>query len=283
VVVIAASLVGAGFVIRSFVLNDQARVIPTAEVVDRFHADNTTTSVATSVPAEPSVTTTDPAPPDSGATRSDSSPTEPRSEPDLVSPGVYAYETTGGEEIDAVGGARHAYPDRTTITVLPYGCGVSLRWDVLRERWEEWRICATSAGIELQTEGVSYHEFFGTSETEDLRCDVGVLLVATGEQSKTPVEQVCSLADEPWFPVWTVLGRSTRSIDGAEIEVQQVQMRIEDDDEYWEYLVLDWYLAPNGLPVEVTQTKSSRSDTFVGPVEYVEEYHLVLTSMDPLP
>jgi hypothetical protein len=60
-------------------------------------------------------------------------------------------------------------------------------------------------------------------------------------------------------------------------------MRIEDDDEYWEYLVLDWYLAPNGLPVEVTQTKSSRSDTFVGPVEYVEEYHLVLTSMDPLP
>lgn len=43
-------------------------------------------------------------------------------------PGVYTYDTTGGEQIDALGGAKHSYPASTTITIWDDGCGQRMRW-----------------------------------------------------------------------------------------------------------------------------------------------------------
>ena len=71
------------------------------------------------------------------------------SRPSLVAPGVYRYRTTGEESVDVLGGATHHYPDETTITVTPDGV-VSPRWDALKERRDEWRLCDRPDGIELQ-------------------------------------------------------------------------------------------------------------------------------------
>jgi hypothetical protein len=84
------------------------------------------------------------------------------------------------------------------------------------------------------------------------------------------------------LPTWTVGERSQRQVEGAEIEVRHVQMRVEDDDEYWEHTVVDWYLAADGLPVEVVATKESRSPSPVGGVVYREDYRLELESSTPL-
>ena len=291
VVAAAALLAGAIVAVREFLLNDEARAIPTAEVVDRFRTDSAT---ATTWPSPPStavdatITPTTTVGLDTDQTDADTTTSVPKPAPApapavaLVEPGVYTYETSGSETIDAIGGTRHDYPDVTTITVLPDGCGVSLQWDALRERWDRWRLCQTEDGIELQTHGAQFHEFFGQSELDRLRCDVGVVLVSTSDLTVDPVDQSCSLRKDQWSPTWTVLERSTRNVAGMEIEVQRVQMRIDDNDKFWEHIVLDWYLAPNGLPVEVMQTKSNRSDTFVGPVRYDESFRLVLTSMEPL-
>ena len=85
----------------------------------------------------------------------------------LVAPGVYQYATTGFDSVDALTGARHDYPNITTITVVPYGCGVRLRWDIAVERWDSWDWCLDGDALR-QTGWVGYHEFFGTPGRERL-------------------------------------------------------------------------------------------------------------------
>jgi hypothetical protein len=79
-----------------------------------------------------------------------------------------------------------------------------------------------------------------------------------------------------------VLETSQRAVDGQNVTVRHVRMTIEDDDQYPEHTVIDWYLASNGLPVEVSATKSSRSASQIGAIQYDEEFHLELGSMTPL-
>jgi hypothetical protein len=93
---------------------------------------------------------------------------------------------------------------------------------------------------------------------------------------------LCTLADDPWTPSWEVLERTTRSVEGATIEVQHVRMTIDDGDEYFEHTVVDWYLAPTGLPVEMSSTKDSRTPSPIGAVVYHEQYDLQLISTTPL-
>jgi hypothetical protein len=200
----------------------------------------------------------------------------------LVAPGVYRYATTGQEHVNALNGATHPYPPETTITVVNEGCGVSVRWDALKERWDEWHLCAAPDGVELGTDGVQYHEFFSQPDNEAVACQATVMLVAATPGPGTPVQQQCTLDGDPWLPTWTMLERGTRTVEGQQVDVQHVQMQVEDDDQYWEHTTIDWYLATNGLPIEVDSTKSSLTPSPVGDVQYDEHYTLTLESLTPL-
>ena len=134
-----------------------------------------------------------------------------------------------------------------------------MRWDALKERWDDWALCATPDGIKFQHDGTQYHEFFGQPDDEAVVCDTTVLLVpAAPDVTLPPTQQSCTLAADPWLPTWDVLETSQRAVDGQNVTVRHVRMTIEDDDQYPEHTVIDWYLASNGLPVEVSATKSSR-------------------------
>ena len=62
-------------------------------------------------------------------------------------PGVYAYLTVGHEEIDALAGARHDYPEVTYIIITAEACGPSARWQPLQERSIEWRHCGPDLAV----------------------------------------------------------------------------------------------------------------------------------------
>ncbi len=270
-----------GMLVATFFARDTTTPILLDDVVEDFRASATTADVTPTDPSPAAPSST--AAPDTTVTPTTMTPpstTTPAQA--LPSPGVYRYRTTGGERIDALGGTGHEYPEETTITVTERGCGVHLRWDALRERREEWTLCATPAGVELQAESIQFHEFFGISEAETLTCDRTVVLVPVAEPPPDPVELDCMLADDPWFPTWEVLEATTRTVDGQAIAVRHVRMTIVDEDEYWEHNTADWYLALDGLPVEVVVDKSSRSPTFVGGVVYDEDYRLELLSLSPL-
>ncbi len=200
----------------------------------------------------------------------------------LPEPGVYRYRTSGRESIDAIGGVNREYPAETTITITPRGCGVHLSWDPLEERRDEWDLCVSDRGVELQPGGVQFHEFFGQAQTDEVSCD-GVIALIDAEPVPAPaVARTCLLADDPWNPVWQVLERDSREIDGRDVAVTHARMTVEDDDEYWEHTTADWYLAASGLPVSVSVETSSRSPSIAGAVVYRETYELELESMSPL-
>lgn len=247
--------------LRFTVFRDQARQVTAEEALDRFRQTATTTSSTAPQP-----------------TAQDQTPTLL-----LPEPGVYRYRTTGEESIDALGGATHIYPDVTTITVLPDGCGVLLRWDALQERRDEWRLCAAPDGIELQREGLKYQEFFGHSTSEDIRCDRTVLVVPTDRARRPPVTQECRMADDPWLPTWEVLAWDERTVDGTTLEVVHVRMTVHNDDPtYGERTTIDWWLAPTGLPIAADATKWSSSPSPLGAVTYEERFSLSLLSLSPL-
>lgn len=268
--IVATVLIGAlvitGLVVRRLWLTDTARVVDADEAVERFRDQSSTTLSASSPPATPvAVSTT--APPQFT----------------VPEPGVYRYATTGEEGIDVLGGATHTYPAETTITVIADGCGVLLRWDLLKERSEETRLCATPQGIEQQPTGAFYHEFFQHGEREDMVCDRGVLVVPADGAAGEVVPLACRLNDRPWLPEWQVLGRDVRIVEGAEVEVTHLRLTVQDDDEYWEHVVADWWLDDHGLPIEMTATKESKSNSsLVGDVVYHETYTATLASLTPL-
>jgi hypothetical protein len=283
------ALVAAGLVARFVLLRDTETTVTTDEALAEFRAASPVTEAPSIDAAAPSTADAPAAKPPTTAVSPPGSPsgvppptTAPRVPATLVEPGVYRYRTTGGEQIDAVGGTSHDYPAETTITVTARGCGVWLRWDALRERREEWGLCVTPAGIELRPDGVQFHEFFGQSEEEALVCDRAVVLLPAELPQPEPVPLECTLADDPWSPVWEILEADTRTVEGEDVTVRHARMTITDEDEFWERNTADWYLAPDGLPVEVVVAKSSRSPSAIGPVVYEEQYRLDLVTLEPL-
>jgi hypothetical protein len=255
--VVVVAVVAAGAVIAVLLWpSDRTRVVRVDQAVDDFRASTIPDTVVASDPVAAA--------------------------PTLAEPGVYRYATSGWEDIDALNGARHDYPAETTITVTAEGCGIRLRWDALRERRDEWRLCVTERGIELQPDAIQYHEFFRQPELEHLDCDRSVVLVPSADPPAGPVVQSCLLEDDPWVATWTVVGRSTRTVDGGAVQVWQVRMVVDDDDEFWERTTTDWFLDDRGLPVAVTSSKESNSPSPIGDVRYRESYELSAESLTPL-
>jgi len=257
-VVIAAALL----IVRLIVLNDTVTPLTTDEALDRYRSSTvpapvleTTTTVAAEVQTLPMT-------------------------------GVYRYTTVGRESINALDGAEHIYPDETTITYTAIGCGVEMRWDALLERHDEWNLCVTDAGIELQPSGHSYHVFFGQEEIEPIECDRSVVLISVtpdgGLADAEPVPRSCTIGGAPWAQVWQVLERGVRTVDGVDIDVQHVRMTVTDDDQFHEHITLDWYLDDHGLLIEAKQVKETLADTVLGGVTYKESYTLTIVSRTPL-
>lgn len=254
-------LVGGAVVVSRLWLNDTARMVDADEAVERFREQSTVPSTA--VPAVSSTT-----------------PVAIATPPE---PGVYRYATTGEESIDSLGGTSHAYPAETTLTVTTDGCGVLVRWDLLKERYEEFRLCGTEEGIELQPTGAAYHEFFGVGQRQEIACDRDVLLVPNDGAPRDVVPLACRIDDQLWLPEWEVLERTSLTVDGEVVDVTHVRMTIADDDEYWEHTVVEWWLDEHGLPVRMSTTKESKSPSdLVGDVVYTEVYTADLVSLDPL-
>lgn len=168
-----------------------------------------------------------------------------------LGPGVFAYETSGFEEVDALGGARHEYPARTTIVVRRAGCGLVLRWQPFEERLQEWELCD---GLRLRRI-TERHRFFGTDDRRTYRCDPssrldGAYRCTTGET--TEVGRVVSSEDGHARLKTRISGGTTGS----------------GTREVW--------LRADGVPLRLAAENENTTPSLVGPVHYRERYELRL-------
>ena len=264
--VIAVVLVAGS--VTAYVLwpRDTARPVAADEALDRFRASESSLPATTAGDSTTSVVV------------ASSPPTV-----QLPAPGVYRYDTVGTETIDSLGGTQHTYPAETTLTVTTEGCGVHLRWDVLVERREEWSLCVGDDGIELQPAAANYHEFYGVGELQPQVCDQAVLVVPIDGEPRDRLPVSCTMNGTPWNPVFEVVGADTHAVDGVDVPVTHVRMTIVDDDDLFEHTVVEWWLDASGLPVAMSASKQSKSNSdLVGDVLYTEQYRADLVSLTPL-
>lgn len=194
-------------------------------------------------------------------------------------PGVYVYETTGRDEIDALNGDFHDYPETTTITVFDLGDGCRrFRWDVLMERWQEWERCER-AGAVVPVQYVNFDTFFGQSQTDTYLCE--------GESRPLDAEPgttwtfTCT-KDRPDVHSGQVIGRERLTVGGVEVDALHVRVSIDNGYPQDVQITDSWFLLGTDLLLAQTATNDTTNPSPIGDVHYTERYELRLTSLDPL-
>ncbi|MGD9700948.1 MAG: hypothetical protein AB7Q42_03245 [Acidimicrobiia bacterium] len=288
VAVVAAVLGVVGFlVVRSFLAGGgETSEIPLDEIIRRYEAS---TSVPTSTSASSLTATSEPTTTTATTAAANIAPLSAASStlvspPDdtvaaLPAPGVYVYATSGGDSIDAVGGVQHDYPATTTITVTPADCGVLQRWDVVAERWEEWRRCAVEGGV-AEPGRATYDEFFDIGQTDRYECtgDARPLDAAPG----TTWVRTCRQGDEDDVHTGTVVGVEQVDVGGTPVPALHVRTTIDNGVESDRQITESWYQLGSDLLLARSASNRTTNETAFGVVHYVEEYEIRLTALDPL-
>jgi hypothetical protein len=171
-------------------------------------------------------------------------------------PGVFAYDTSGFEEVDALGGARHVYPAHTTIVARRAGCGLVLRWQPFEERLQEWELCD---GLRLRRI-TERHRFFGTDDRRTYRCEPG---------SRLDGDYRCSSGDT------TEVARLVSSRDGR----ARLETRLSGGSRGSG--PREVLLRSDGVPLLMIVENENTTPSFVGPVHYRERLELRLATPSP--
>ncbi len=199
--------------------------------------------------------------------------------PLLPLPGVYVYATTGGDSVDALNGDRHVYPASTTVTVVAESCGVTQRWDVAVQRWEQWTRCIQGNGI-VEVARINYDEFFSRGQTDTYRCDGlprPVDAVAGAEWTAT-----CRQGETVQTVRGVVVGEAEVRVGDRPVVTTRVRVTIDNGHAADVQITDTWFLRGSDLIVAQSAMNTTTNSTFVGDVHYRENYLITLTSLEPL-
>jgi len=196
-----------------------------------------------------------------------------------VPAGVYVYATTGREAISALGGRRHRYPGRSTVTVTAGGCGMTLRWDVLEHRSNLYEICDEAARLGSWAE---IHRFIGQDDRTDWSCSATAWLPSRTEPGAI-APYACRSSDASQRGTVAVVGEETVRVGGVGLAALHVRIRAVESGASRGPLREDRWLEPaTGLPLRVAYRVETTNSSPIGDVVFEERYTLLLTSLEPL-
>ena len=186
---------------------------------------------------------------------------------------VYVYATTGSESVNAFVTARHVYPARTAITVVPVACGHRLTWAALEGRSNVWTLCRGTTGLEFRSE-VEVHRFFGRSDRTTYAC-IGAVLALNGSFR-------CRSARGHETGRVEALGKEELAVAGRRYSVVHVRTvaRVAGGDTGIE--TTEWWLdTKTGLPLRLDFSSRTSRPLRVGRARYREQADLRLVSTKP--
>ena len=243
----------------------------------------TTTSVPpSSVPAAPAAAPAQAAPAvaEVPAPAGGAAPAPAAAAPAEPEQGVYVQSTEGGEETDALGGARHDYPPETAFTVSATDCGLTFRWQPLEERWDEWELCRTPAGFEARRFS-TFHSFFRRSQQQDFAC-TGAVLVPSDRTVGRSWSWSCANDAGSATSQSTIVGVEPVDVGGAVVDAVHVRFANTFEGANSGTGTIDWWLHPStGLPVRMAAELDTDSDSPFGRVAYRERFTSTVTSLSP--
>jgi hypothetical protein len=192
--------------------------------------------------------------------------------------GVYVYATNGSEEISALGGRRHRYPARSTVTVAPGGCGMTLRWDVLTSRSNRYEICRSGTVLAVWTES---HRFIGRDDRTTWRCRSTNWLPADDTPgAMSPYG--CRGGDTVQRGTSIVVGEEPVTVGSGTVVALHVRINaVESGGARGPVTEERWLEPASGLPLRITYNVTTKNASPIGDVTFTERYDVRLTSLEP--
>ena len=198
-----------------------------------------------------------------------------------VVPGVYAYATTGFEETDALGGARHDYPAETTITVSTRECGRSVVWRPLAERTDERLICPGPKGGEVRR-FASAHEFFGQTDQRTLTCPEGSLALPDDPTPGARFSLRCRDERTDAQSEGSVVGNEPVDVGGSVVQARRLKVETKVTGDSQATSIVELWLRPSdGLILRQRSQIDGTTSGPGGPIRYTERVDLRLRSIEP--
>jgi hypothetical protein len=192
--------------------------------------------------------------------------------------GVYVYATSGSEAISALGGRRHRYPARSTVTVAPGGCGMTLRWDVLTSRSNRYEICRRGTVLAVWTET---HRFVGQDDHTTWVCQ-GTSWLPADDTAGATSRYGCRGGDTVQRGTSTVIGEEPVSVGGADVAAVHIRLAVAESGGARGPIVEERWLEPgSGLPLRITYAVTTKNASPIGDVTFSERYDMRLTSLEP--
>ena len=261
--------------------------------VEQIAANFRTTTSAATAPTTPAPTSSAPGPTSVSAPTSAAGPTTSLAPPTTqpAAPiGVYVYNTTGQEGVDALGGSEHDYPVATSISMSDLGNGCrSIRWDALEQRWSDTQVCPGPDGWTVTAKTV-FHSFFHQDDERMYTCQPGSVELPADLTANVTFSASCTSGGTSASGASTediqgrVIGDEEIVVNGQSVDTVHVQYQIAIGGETGGQTSIDrWYArdVPMLLVKEVSDSATT-SEEVVGTVHYTERYELVLQSLEPI-
>ncbi len=167
---------------------------------------------------------------------------------------MYVYATSGFEKTDALTGVTHRYPRRSTITVEPAECGMSLTWRVLDGRSTAWTYCVTDDGWMLRSQD-ERHTFFGRTERTTYVCDDTPIRPRVVSTASWPV--TCSTETSQERGSARVVSRDLVRVGGERVAVEHIRKTTTISGDIRGTARHDlWFDSRSGIPVKVVMTSA---------------------------
>ncbi|HUR48010.1 MAG TPA: hypothetical protein VMY88_00570 [Acidimicrobiales bacterium] len=227
-----------------------------------------------------------PSAPPAGTPGSPSAPGAPASKPPVTSgprgaEGVYPHRTEGFEQTDAVGGSRHDYPAESSVVVRHTDCGLTTRWQPLKERWDESSFCSVGSALEIRTFSM-YHEFFQKGQQDDYRCPPGSIVFDRNEPVGASWMWHCDTENASVDTQTRVVGVEPLTIEGRRIDA--VRMRYESrltGSTEGAQLQERWIDPESGMVLRLRSEVAAKTESPFGRVNYEEKYLIEVKSLAP--
>jgi hypothetical protein len=243
---------------------------PTAQLPDASTGDAASGASADSPVSAPVGAVTPPAALD---------PSAPPNGPARPAPGVYAFTTTGTEQL---GATQRSYPSTTyAIVELGDGCEWSFDHQVLREHTDRYTGCNTATSS--LTGWVMHREFLGLSVDKDYACTGGALVDgARAPGSGISIECQVAGDDEHISMRLQDLGPAEVVIGGQSVAAAHVSGTAEMTGYATGTATLELWLDPvSGLRLREIRSVDAQVDEKVTTNRYTEQAEFVLQSLTP--
>jgi hypothetical protein len=197
--------------------------------------------------------------------------------------GVYSYSTQGQEWTSALGGAAHAYPATTTITVSPTDCGFTARWDALQQRWDEESDCSSGSATVMRLFTL-HHEFYGVRDTRTYACpETSFRRPPPSWTAGAEWRFRCLYGSQTLDVAAAVVGSEPVTVGGTVVDTVHVREHDRyDGSDGTGTATTDWWLdGRSGLVVRRVTDLSQDGNSPFGRVKYTENYRIDLLNVSP--